>query len=393
MNPHVMFGSTHRKGFSVSTGVWDQAFTLGLKNQDGETIVIDESVCSRMMDNFASRKNDMGMDYEHSSVKAPPGTPVPQLAFHNALALVVGGRVVKFVSHAAGVQPPTGDGMTDGLFAHRARVTPLGEKLLPNYEQISPLFSMQDTNERGEDIGPNLVNLSAVSLPFQDGTSLAFAKYGSAQPPTQKETSMSKHEYGVPVQGTVLSHAMKAFSAQTGKPLHEAHRDILRHRPDLRGGNRAYGAPMPIDPDDGRLIDKIVRQLAGEEAQAEIQAFQANRRGVHAFSDRGETSRYDDANDRNLRERAQIVAAQTGMSLAAAQKLCVVSDPGLVGQSGASRPATSEEAQAYRNAVAEQKKRERDRLTTESQALADARAIRWPGIDPNTQKVDRAGTK
>ena len=156
--------------FSISTGRWDQFAKLGQFEKDGASVVFDEKTLGQIVDNFAGRQNDLGMDHEHQALNAPlNGQPAPALAWYSALALVVGGKLVRFASHDESVQKPDPAGLEDGLYGFRAHVTPLGEQLLPNYRYISPAFTTDGANEKGEPIGYDLLNIAATSTPFLDG--------------------------------------------------------------------------------------------------------------------------------------------------------------------------------------------------------------------------------
>ncbi len=156
--------------FSVSTGKWDQFAKFGTFEKDGSTVVFDETTLGQIVDNFADRQNDIGMDHEHQALNAPVnGQPAPALAWYSALALVVGGELVRFASHDESVPRPDTAGLEDGLYGFRARVTPLGEELLPNYRYISPAFTTDGANEKGESVGYDLLNIAATNTPFLDG--------------------------------------------------------------------------------------------------------------------------------------------------------------------------------------------------------------------------------
>ena len=156
--------------FSVSTGKWDQFAKFGTFEKDGTKVIFDERTLGQMVENFARRQNDLGMDYEHQALNAPMnGQPAPALAWYSALALVSGGKLARFATHDEAVAKPDATGLDDGLYGFRSSVTPLGEKLLPGYRYISPAFAMEGSNETGREVGYDLLNVAATNTPFLDG--------------------------------------------------------------------------------------------------------------------------------------------------------------------------------------------------------------------------------
>lgn len=167
---------------------WDRFATFGEKIQDGQKFSFSVETFGQMVDNFARMFSGrrLGMDYEHQAMNAAQnGKPAPCLAYYNALCVVEAGQVVKFYAQKPDVPPPDPTLLlvqlrerfpdydtADGLWGYRCEVTPLGRELLPNYEQISPLFTADGTDEQQRPIGYHLMNVSAVNVAFQDGTVL-----------------------------------------------------------------------------------------------------------------------------------------------------------------------------------------------------------------------------
>lgn len=159
----------------VGVGKWDRITSWGLKVKDGSEIEFNADTLGQMVDNFAAQRNDVAMSYDHQSAYVEVnGQPAPALAWYNALALVVDGKVAKFAAHDKGVRPLDPAGLENGVYAHRSEVTPLGEKLLPNYKFVSPLFTTAGESEDGKAIGFQLLDVSATNTPFQDGVGLTF---------------------------------------------------------------------------------------------------------------------------------------------------------------------------------------------------------------------------
>jgi phage I-like protein len=182
--------------FTVPVGVWDQLAKFGEFEKDGH-VTFSEETLRQGLKNFASRKNKLSMDYEHQALNAPlNGQPAPPLAYYDAMALVIGGKVVDFAARDASVQPPkpadcvnpdTG-AVEDGLYIRRAKVTPLGEQLLPNYDYISPAFTTEGTDEQGYEIGLDFINLAATGTPFLDGMKpIEMTRFGAQKAPMSAE--------------------------------------------------------------------------------------------------------------------------------------------------------------------------------------------------------------
>lgn len=170
----------------LAAGKWDRFATYGRKIQEGQEFEFTTFTLGQIVDNFARLFSGrrLGMDYEHQAMNAPKnGQPAPQLAYYNALAVIEDGAVVKFYAQKPDVAQPDPalllaqlrqrfpEGETvDGLWGYRCEHTPLGAELLPNYEQISPLFTSEGTDEQERPVGYHLMNVSAVAVAFQDGT-------------------------------------------------------------------------------------------------------------------------------------------------------------------------------------------------------------------------------
>lgn len=161
--------------FTVSAGKWDRFTSWGPKVKGGSETVFNEETCGQIIDNFANRKNDLAMDYDHQAMySSQNGQPAPALAFYSALMLVVDGEIVRLATHDKGVIPPFVSDFENGIYGYRSEITPMGEKLLPNYKYISPLFVTDGKDELGNDIGYDLVDVAATNIPFQDDVAITF---------------------------------------------------------------------------------------------------------------------------------------------------------------------------------------------------------------------------
>ena len=185
----------------VPVGVWDQLAKVGEFEKDGPVSFSEEQLRVALK-NFSTRKNKLSMDYDHQALNAElNGQPAPGLARYNAMALVIGGKVVDFATRDATVQTPTleqvrnpdTNEIADGLYIHRCKVTPLGEKLLPNFEYISPAFTTEGEDEQGKPIGLDFINLAATDIPFLDGMKpIQMTRFGASPPrPTTEKKKMA----------------------------------------------------------------------------------------------------------------------------------------------------------------------------------------------------------
>ncbi len=157
---------------SDSVDCWDQIAKFGhFVKDEGEgpkEAVFNLEHLSQFLDNFAQQKNPLWADFNHDFGDC--------LARYNALALVVGGTVLRSAAHGEVAGPGAQDlintesGLVeDGVYAHRFEVTPAGEARLPNVFYISPFFLTDGRDEQGREIGYTLLNVAWVNGPFLDG--------------------------------------------------------------------------------------------------------------------------------------------------------------------------------------------------------------------------------
>lgn len=170
----------------ATAGKWDRFATFGEKVHDGSAFEFSPETVGQMLENFArfNRGRRLGMDHEHQAIMAAQnGKPAPNLAYYNGMAVIVGGQLTAFHAQQPDVPKPDPvrllmelrekypeETSVDGGWIYRCEVTPLGQELLPNYEQISPLVNMEADDEQGNPIGARLLNVSAVNVAFQDRT-------------------------------------------------------------------------------------------------------------------------------------------------------------------------------------------------------------------------------
>lgn len=188
-------------GPSPLSGVWDRFMTPGRKVQylprenpetgEIETVAqeydFSDETFRRFVENFRrtfSLRRLILDDGNHRAME--PGHVQPQeLARYSGEAVIWGGQVIAFWDQFPDLPAPDPVALlsqlqakfpraesSDGLWGYRREVTPLGEQLLPNMSSLSPGFTMNDTDEAGNEIGPNILNVSPVYNSHQNGTVL-----------------------------------------------------------------------------------------------------------------------------------------------------------------------------------------------------------------------------
>lgn len=248
----------------LAAGKWDRFATFGEKIQDGQAFTFSTETLSQIVDNFTRlyKGRRIGMDFEHQALNAATnGQPAPELARYNALAVVEGGQVGKFYSQDAAVSPPDpaalmaeirarfpDDPDADGLWGYRCEHTPLGAELLPNYSQISPLFSAEDSDEQGNPIGYRLMNVSAVNVAFQDRTVL----------------NLSKRALGF---GDSSLHAPEPVKSKGAKMADKDEKDD--EMPSALRSECMKKLGLPDDASDDAMFGALMAQKFGEEKKEE----------------------------------------------------------------------------------------------------------------------------
>lgn len=245
----------------LAAGKWDRFATFGRKIQEGQAFEFTTATLGQIVDNFARLFSGrrLGMDYEHQAMNAPKnGQPAPQLAYYNALAVIEGGAVVKFYAQKPDVQQPDPallleqlrqrfpEGETvDGLWGYRCEHTPLGAELLPNYEQISPLFTSEGTDEQERPVGYHLMNVSAVAVAFQDGTVFNL-----------------KHALGYGDSSLHVPEPVKSKGAKT--MADEKEKDEGEDKPNALRGECMKKFGLPEDSEDAALYGAVMATKFGD---------------------------------------------------------------------------------------------------------------------------------
>ena len=240
-------------------GKWDRIMTYGQKVQfdtQGNGTLFDfntESFC-QIVDNFSRvfQARRLGLDYKHvaANPEIEPG-PEQNLAYYSGLCVIEQGKVIKIWDHSPDRAPPDPQVLlqemqskfprltelenADGLWGYKCEITPLGIEKLPNCEQLSPYFSKNDFDEFGNQIGYNLLNVSAVGVAFQDGTTLNLGKF----PPTSVTPFSKKELPGIfPLSKTTPSHRNQTMN------------DMLS--PEMMGKLMKHGLMAETDKDQMR---------------------------------------------------------------------------------------------------------------------------------------------
>lgn len=165
--------------FSVQTaiGKYSRLATFGEKEKDGARMEFNAATLGSMVDNFKARGDKLAICQDHlSAYVGQTGRPAPALGYFTALAVVEGGKVLKFAT-VAGDAPPDAAKLDDGLWACLGEVTPLGADPLQGFAGfafLSPMFSESATDEAGRDIGYALFDAAVTNTPHQPGCAIQF---------------------------------------------------------------------------------------------------------------------------------------------------------------------------------------------------------------------------
>ncbi len=177
----------------AQTGVWDKVTNVGTEKQGEAVVEFNKENLSQFVKNFASQKNDVPGCLDHlSAMVEQTGAPAPAAAWYNAMTLVLDGAVVEFASHDSNVSAPDASTMSDGVWAHRAELTPLGDKMIECYRYVSPFFTTEGKDEFGNPLGFQILDIAWTNIPHQDGVGLAMHKNHSPINKTRSPASSQK---------------------------------------------------------------------------------------------------------------------------------------------------------------------------------------------------------
>ena len=263
---------------SCGVGKWDRFMTPGPKIQNGVDFDFNEANLKQIVHNFARvySMRRLPLDYRHLAAVGADAvqTPEQNLAYYNALAVIWQGRVVEFWSQDPRALPPDPVDLiaalrakfprvesADGLWGFKCEVTPLGMQALPNMEQLSPLFSKEDTDEQERPIGYNLLNVSAVGVAFQNGTLINLGRRTVAAHALRKDMipdhlkeKLKQHGMGEDGDGDSESmrKAFAAYMAETDDPK-EIRQEMARAMGDLRIEHDAMGKMEDDEKDEDEV--------------------------------------------------------------------------------------------------------------------------------------------
>jgi hypothetical protein len=174
-----------------AVGKWSRGATFGQKVKDGDEVNFSPATFAQMIENVEARGDKLAICQDHKSAYvALTGAPAPSLGFFYALAVFDEGVLVKHWAMDGGEPPSDTDDNgkpRHGLYCRLGEVTTLGldpKEGLGCYGFLSPMFSTEDKDEQGNEIGYALMDFGATSTPFQAGCSIQFHKStGSKDPP------------------------------------------------------------------------------------------------------------------------------------------------------------------------------------------------------------------
>ncbi len=285
-------------GLLLGIGKWDRFMTVGPKVQEGVEFDFSSDTFGQIVRNFSRVYSErrLPLDYRHNAIR-DSDAPEQNLAYYDSLASVIEGRVESFWSQDPSVQPPDPTELLaglrakfpratscDGLWGRKCEITPLGEVALPNMEQLSPLFSKDDTDEEGHPIGYNLLNVSAVGVAFQNGTLLNLSKrLGKIKmnEAKQKEllAKLAKHGLEDQADPEQIKSAMAAYMAETEDGPSERkemascmgeliikHEDEDEDEPSATD-EKAMSKRIRKDADSDPATQKLVAELTGKMGQ------------------------------------------------------------------------------------------------------------------------------
>lgn len=246
-------------GALLGVGKWDRFMTPGRKVQDGVEFDFSPATFAQILANlqriYTTRR--LPLDFRHAATR-DSDAPEQNLAYYNAFAIVIDDAVTGFWSQDPAVPPPDPVRLladlrgkfpravsVDGLWGCKCEITPLGVQKLPNMEQLSPLFSKDDSDEQGNPIGYSLLNVSAVGIAFQDGTLINLSK-------RKPDMAKTKTAFGgsIPEQllGKLKKHGLS--DEQTKEAVMDAYESYMADTEDGPADRKAMSACMAKAFDD-----------------------------------------------------------------------------------------------------------------------------------------------
>lgn len=252
--------------------VWDAVCTFGTYQHEtinGEPCITvhDASTCKQMFDDFAAHpNNDIFYDKQHEVVDQLGSDAVNDealrawavgdghaLAWANAMAMIVGGRVVRYEAHpGAPTQPPSAEEVLqqadgslrpDGAYCRRYMVTPRGAdpaEGIASFRYTSPFFVPEKDGHR-------LLNLTVTNDPRMRDCALAFQRdtgraVAMSRIKTVRSEAARENKHMDPKDAAVMT---AAGCAETDSPEEKLHKMTAYAR---RMEESAQAAKMDVDP-------------------------------------------------------------------------------------------------------------------------------------------------
>lgn len=292
-------------GLLLGIGKWDRFMTVGPKVQEGVEFDFSSETFGQIVQNFSRVYSErrLPLDYRHNAIR-DSDLPEQNLAYYDSLASIIGGRVESFWSQDPSAPPPNPTELLaglqakfpratscDGLWGRKCEITPLGESCLPNMEQLSPLFSKDDRDEFGNPIGYSLLNISAVGVAFQNGTTINLSKNLKVNKMNEQEMleKLAKHGLadGEHENPEALRKALSAYMADTEdgpsdrKAMAACMGELLIKHEDedekSATDEKAMSKKLRKDADSDPATQKLVAELTGKMGQMskQLAAFEA----------------------------------------------------------------------------------------------------------------------
>ncbi len=276
----------------LGVGKWDRVMTPGKKVQDGTDFDFSSETFREIVRNFSRTYSErrLPLDFRHNAIR-DSDFPEQNLAYYDSLVSVVVGKIESFWSQDPTARPPDPAELLaglqakfpratspDGLWARKCEITPLGMSCLPNMEQLSPLFSKDDRDEFGNPIGYSLLNISAVGVAFQNGTTINLSKNLKVNKMNEQEMieKLAKHGLtdGEHENPEALRKALSAYMADTAdgpsdrKAMAACMGELLIKHEDKdeksATDEKAMSKKLRKDADSDPATQKLVAELTGK---------------------------------------------------------------------------------------------------------------------------------
>lgn len=355
--------------------VWDQVLAFGEYQHhtvDGQPTltIFDASKCRFMLEDFASRKNDIFIDKQHEVVELQndKGEPLNldemdlwargttgqygygegdgrALGWANALAMIVGGQVVQYEAHpGAPAEAPNiedlrrSDGSLplDGICARRHEITPLGadpKEGFAVYRYTSPYFLPHFVQTKD---GWRLLNYTATNNPRMQGVALAMGQRVAMQMVARSSRRQQMENAKMAdLTPEMMAAAMKAAGCAEGDSPEVAMKKMTAYAMKMADDQEAMRAKMESDDKDKKDDEDEEKKEKASKMEASIlkRALDEQRAATQAIQDKLAASENERIADRfamdagkylpesEARELIKTYGYNTEKAMAFAQKL------------------------------------------------------------------------